>query len=85
MTIRSGGTANCAECEVERAKCADCGREIADAHDEGNHNTGECGCDESLALCWRTWNGDKCCERSPYLASEPCHAPTGGPKPEGTL
>lgn len=59
----------CAECAAPRSICSDCNRQIADTHDEGNHNTGECGCDESLALCWRMWNGDKCCERSPYLVT----------------
>lgn len=57
---------DCAECAVPHEECPDCGRPIANAHDEENHNTGECGCEECRSLCWRLWNRNVCCERSPY-------------------
>jgi len=57
---------NCEECDKPRLKCPDCDREVATVHDEGIHNTGECGCEEARGLCWRTWNLDVCCPLSPY-------------------
>lgn len=75
--VRSGGTQGCAECLVPRVDCSECGRPIADAHDEVNHNTGECGCTQSRALCWRQWNGDKCCAESPYAPASRAAIPSG--------
>ena len=66
---RPDGVPGCPACEAERPACPDCARPVADEHDEANHNTGECGCEASLALCWRRWNDDVCCERSPYLVA----------------
>lgn len=40
--------------------CPDCHYRIADQDDDGNHNTGECGCKEARSLCWRKWNNNKC-------------------------
>jgi len=56
----------CEECKKAREKCPDCGREVANEHDEGIHNTGECGCETARSLCWRKWNKDTCCDLSPY-------------------
>lgn len=50
-----------------RKICPNCKRPVAVLFDEGVHNTGECGCDSSRALCWRSWNGNVCCKESPYL------------------
>lgn len=57
---------DCKECQTPRETCKDCQRPIANEHDEGIHNTGECGCEEARSLCWRHWNDDRCCLRSPY-------------------
>lgn len=50
-----------------REICPECKREIANEHDEGIHNTGECGCETARKLCWQRWNpGGKCYEYSIY-------------------
>lgn len=54
-----------------REICPECGREVANEFDEGVHNTGECGCPKSRALCWRVWNGDRCLPRSIYDTLNP--------------
>lgn len=59
-------TDECTDCQIVRDKCLDCNREIANEHDEGIHNTGECSCDESRILCWRIWNEGRCEKLSPY-------------------
>jgi hypothetical protein len=46
--------------------CSDCGRPVANEDDEAIHDTGACGCKEARSLCWRSWNGNKCCTLSPY-------------------
>lgn len=46
--------------------CPDCKRPVANVDDEGDHNTGACGCKLARSICWRVWNGDRCTERSPY-------------------
>jgi ribosomal protein L37AE/L43A len=55
----------------EHKQCPDCKRPVANLFDEGIHNTGECGCASSRALCWRSWNGNKCIPLSPYDRSSP--------------
>ena len=35
--------------------CERCRKVVATAHDEEIHNTGECGCPASVALCWSTY------------------------------
>jgi hypothetical protein len=45
--------------KVSREVCSECNRFIANEDDESDHNIGECGCKESRALCWRTWNGNE--------------------------
>lgn len=37
--------------------CKRCRKRAADAHDEEVHNTGECGCPASAALCWQRYGG----------------------------
>jgi hypothetical protein len=57
----------CADCEKPHETCPDCKRPLANEHDEGIHNTGECGCDEARSLCWRRWAKDNVCRpRSVY-------------------
>lgn len=60
----------CAECGATRETCPDCRRPIASEHDEGIHNTGECGCETARSLCWRTWNGNVCAPLSPFDSKE---------------
>lgn len=50
----------------DKVRCDECGRRLADEEDEGIHNTGECGCDESRSLCWKVWNGGYCLPLSIY-------------------
>lgn len=52
--------------DKDRDMCLECHRDVANAHDEGVHNTGECGCEEARQLCWKTWNENKCRSLSPY-------------------
>ena len=47
-------------------ECPNCGRPIANEWDEEICDTGACGCPTARSLCWRRWNGDQCCELSPY-------------------
>lgn len=69
---RSGHTVEgCEECKVPRVICSECSRERADEHDEGNHNTGECSCEEARSLCWWAWNGDRCLPLSIYDKDSP--------------
>jgi hypothetical protein len=56
--------------QEEGERCTDCNRRLPTPWDEAIHNTGECGCDSSRKLCWRKWNNNKCCERSPYDPEE---------------
>lgn len=56
----------CKDCDILNLKCDECGRDIANEHDEGNHNTGACGCVECRSFCWKTWNEGKCRPLSPY-------------------
>lgn len=41
-------------CE-KRIQCSGCGRPVANVMDEGIHNTGDCHCKSSEALCWHPW------------------------------
>lgn len=51
----------------ERIMCDRCNRHLAITDDEEAHNTGECGCKGSRALCWRKWTAyDECRTLSPY-------------------
>lgn len=50
--------------------CSECNRPVATSQDEGDHNTGECGCPTARSLCWRRWSGNKCLEYSIY---DPVH------------
>lgn len=54
-----GHVEGCEACAEVRKTCPDCHREVANEHDEGIHNTGECGCEESRSLCWRVYNADE--------------------------
>ena len=40
--------------------CSVCGKPGASSQDEADHNTGDCHCAQSLALCWREWWVDRC-------------------------
>jgi hypothetical protein len=51
---------------LNREMCQECNRPVANKNDEGIHNTGECGCPESRALCWKTWNNNICTTKSIY-------------------
>lgn len=57
--VSGGRTAYALQCDA-------CRRALATQHDESAHNTGDCGCDVSRALCWRAWNNDRCQQLSPY-------------------
>jgi len=46
--------------------CRECNRRRANQRDEGDHNTGACGCSEARSLCWWDWNGERCLPRSVY-------------------
>ena len=37
--------------------CVHCGNPGASAEEEADHNTGDCGCPTTRALCWREWWG----------------------------